>query len=186
MATAEGERDCPVVGKRAKRPIQAGVYSIVCRPTGERYIGASKNLSQRRSSHFTRLRGRHHLNRRLQSLFDQHGESSFVWEVDELIPPGSDLESRLRKAELRCLLKAASTAPGLLLTRPDTPYRETAKARRTPIVLLREFKQFCLARGLDYQGEIEQAIRVRVSEISGRPPALPDTPAPKKPKRKGK
>ena len=61
--------------------MKSGVYEIVCRITGKRYIGSSATLGKRKESHLYSLRrGRHH-SVKLQRAWDKYGEDSFVFNV---------------------------------------------------------------------------------------------------------
>lgn len=60
-----------------------GVYCIRNTVTGERYVGGTAGMKNRRANHFTRLRCGKHSNASLQTSWNQHGESSFAFEVLE-------------------------------------------------------------------------------------------------------
>lgn len=64
--------------KRLSRP---GVYQIVNKITGQRYIGSSKNLYKRWKKHQSQLRLQRHENRRLQASYDLHGPAAFHYGV---------------------------------------------------------------------------------------------------------
>lgn len=58
----------------------SGVYKIVCKPTGQLYIGsAAKTFRQRRDRHFTDLRNNKHHSFRLQAAWNEYGEEAFVF-----------------------------------------------------------------------------------------------------------
>jgi len=77
-----------------------GVYAIINRVTGEKYIGQSKNISRRYQMHLTDLRSGDHANRNLQRAFIQYGEDSFGLETLESSPVDN-----LALAELRWISK---------------------------------------------------------------------------------
>lgn len=66
-------------------PQTSGIYKIVCLPTGKLYIGSSDNLRVRSLSHWAYLRGQRHANAYLQNAWNKYGESSFAFEIIELI-----------------------------------------------------------------------------------------------------
>ncbi len=63
----------------------AGVYEIVCRATGVRYVGESVEVETRLKRHLRELRAGSHGNPYLQAAFARYGESQFatgiLWEV---------------------------------------------------------------------------------------------------------
>lgn len=61
--------------------MSAGVYKIVCKPTGEVYVGsAAKSFRTRRKRHWTDLRRGVHHNFKLQRAWKTYGESEFAFE----------------------------------------------------------------------------------------------------------
>jgi hypothetical protein len=58
-----------------------GIYVITCRPTGQRYVGKSTNINVRWYHHRTTLQEGRGVNRRLQSLWNQHGPEAFSFRV---------------------------------------------------------------------------------------------------------
>ena len=63
-----------------------GIYKIVCTPTGQCYIGYSRDINNRYYSHKRSLIGRRHSNSKLQFLWDRFGEEAFDLEVIEMCP----------------------------------------------------------------------------------------------------
>lgn len=65
--------------------MNSGVYHILHKASGRRYIGSSRQLSVRLQSHRAALRaGRHHCPR-LQRAWSRDGEEAFLFEVLELV-----------------------------------------------------------------------------------------------------
>jgi group I intron endonuclease len=64
----------------------AGVYALTNTITNRRYVGSTKDLSNRRASHFWQMRANRHKNRLIQADFDQHGADSFRFDVLEYAP----------------------------------------------------------------------------------------------------
>ena len=61
----------------------SGIYEIVNRENGKRYIGSAVHLERRKTEHFGNLRKGKHRNRHLQSAYAKYGENSFVFSVLE-------------------------------------------------------------------------------------------------------
>jgi group I intron endonuclease len=62
-----------------------GIYSILCIPTGQRYIGQAKDITKRFKQHKARLGKGCHPNYKLQGLWNRHGPNLFVFsEIEEL------------------------------------------------------------------------------------------------------
>jgi group I intron endonuclease len=74
--------------------VTSGIYLITCIPTGDTYIGKSKNLSQRWCQHRSDLRANTHNNPKLQELYNAHGWKMFEMTLLELIPEKDSLETR--------------------------------------------------------------------------------------------
>lgn len=68
-------------------PHASGIYKITCTPTGKIYIGSSTDIAQRWNEHRSQIRRKIHPNARLQNAWDKYGESNFILEVVELVPP---------------------------------------------------------------------------------------------------
>lgn len=59
----------------------SGIYEIVNKNNGNRYIGSTRNFSTRKINHFSRLnRGVHH-SRHLQSAYELYGKDSFEYKI---------------------------------------------------------------------------------------------------------
>ena len=72
--------------------IPPGVYEILNKETDWRYIGESKKPIQRRSEHWTKLRGGYHENPNLQQDYNKFGEDAFVFEILECPKPDALLD----------------------------------------------------------------------------------------------
>lgn len=71
---------------------RSGIYSIVNKINGYRYIGQSKNVTIRLSQHKTLLRNNHHIYRNgdlslLQKAWNKYGEDSFKFTIIEFCDP---------------------------------------------------------------------------------------------------
>jgi len=67
----------------ANLPEEAGVYEVVCLPTGERYIGGTSNFKTRVRMHRHRARSLKHTPR-FNAAWAKHGEHAFRMRVIEV------------------------------------------------------------------------------------------------------
>jgi hypothetical protein len=68
-----------------ERPTERGVFSFRCVPTGERWVGSSRDLyASRNSLPFTLRLGRHR-ERTLQAAWNAHDEGAFQFEVLQVL-----------------------------------------------------------------------------------------------------
>lgn len=63
----------------------SGIYSITNEVNNKVYIGSSKNIFNRKSQHYSELRGNYHANRFLQRAWNKYGEHSFKFEIVEVV-----------------------------------------------------------------------------------------------------
>lgn len=61
----------------------SGIYQILNKVNGKRYVGSSINLEARWGAHLRSLRRGQHCNPHLQCAFDKYGEECFAFEVLE-------------------------------------------------------------------------------------------------------
>lgn len=66
----------------------AVIYQITNMANGKYYIGSAESFARREWQHKNDLRRGVHKNPRLQSAWNKYGESAFVFEVLEVVPPG--------------------------------------------------------------------------------------------------
>lgn len=86
----------------AKVKNQPGVYKIECLPTGELYIGSSRNLMERKYDHYKKLRNGQQRNKNLLARYQEYGESNIVFTVLAYIPV--ELRQKYSKKELESIL----------------------------------------------------------------------------------
>jgi hypothetical protein len=96
---------------------RAGVYAIVCEPTGEVYVGATIDLDARRPHHMSALKYRRHSCKRLQSLHDAHGADAFRWEELEVVTLAERLTEALGDAEVAWMARLLEERPGSVVNR---------------------------------------------------------------------
>lgn len=65
--------------------VVSGIYTITNLVNNKIYIGSAINLSNRKSTHFYKLRNNTHGNPHLQNAFNKYKEENFVFEVLELV-----------------------------------------------------------------------------------------------------
>ena len=73
---------------------QQGTYQIVCKTTGQRYIGATwgkAGFKQRWGGHLSLLRRGLHNNPSLQAAWALYGESDFHWGILDVLPADKGL-----------------------------------------------------------------------------------------------
>ena len=72
-----------------ERKVPVGIFAIRCRPTGETWVGASRNLDGQRNSSFFGLRLGSHRNREMQKAWNaEGGEAAFEFSIVELLEDG--------------------------------------------------------------------------------------------------
>lgn len=61
--------------------LNCGIYKIENKINQKLYIGSAKNLSNRKSKHFSDLKKNNHDNKRLQNSYNKYGEKNFKFEI---------------------------------------------------------------------------------------------------------
>ncbi|WP_340644134.1 GIY-YIG nuclease family protein [Phenylobacterium sp.] len=86
-----------------ERKVPTGIFSLRCEPTGETWIGLSRNLDGAANSVLLGLRMGSHRNKTMQAAWTAHGGDSFTYTVvesleEDLSPIGKEdwLKTRLR------------------------------------------------------------------------------------------
>lgn len=64
---------------------RAGIVSLTCTATAQRWIGISRNLDKQQNGLFFRLRLNGFPNKDAQTAWNAHGESAFVYDIVEEI-----------------------------------------------------------------------------------------------------
>jgi group I intron endonuclease len=97
----------------------SGIYQILCKATGERYIGSSGNIQARIREHIYDLRHLIHINYMLMASWVRNGEETFDFSVLEIVNDTSLLFEREQywldqlKPELNIATSADRSAYGL-------------------------------------------------------------------------
>ena len=117
---------------------QPGLYEIVSRSTGRRYIGESENVLERLGKHVSTLRNGNHDCLALQTDWNRLGSDDFIFRALSLGPGWSDRRLRITK-ELTLLAEhpigAVYNTPGIfnvcrILEINGTRYHSVAAAAR--------------------------------------------------------
>jgi hypothetical protein len=96
------EKDYDVM-KRKMKNMTGGIYTIKNKKENKIYVGQSIMIEQRRTQHFTDLRGKRHPNKQLQEDFNRLGEESFEHQVYQEVDKDDVLLIKLK--ELETMLK---------------------------------------------------------------------------------
>jgi group I intron endonuclease len=102
----------------------AGVYQIKNLVNGKIYIGSSVTLSVRYSTHLKNLRQGTHVNPKLQSSWNKHGETSFEFSVLEYCDPKETFEMEQSYIDILKPTYNISLSVGV----PNTPKAGTPEA----------------------------------------------------------
>jgi hypothetical protein len=68
-----------------ERKAQPGVFAVRCAPTGEVWVGTSRNLDQQQNREWFALKQGAHMNRALRAAWSEHGEAAFSFEPLEMV-----------------------------------------------------------------------------------------------------
>lgn len=83
----DGETD-PVI------PQSSGIYEIVCKVNGRRYVGSAVNLDKRWRLHYRQLNDGVHYNQHLQRAWNKYGPGAFFFKVVEHVEDSDTLIQR--------------------------------------------------------------------------------------------
>lgn len=76
---------------------EMGVISMQCKATGEIFADISKDLQRAFNSHRFRLSAALHSSRRLQELWNEHGEEGFEYKVESTLKYDNQDEDQTAK-----------------------------------------------------------------------------------------
>ena len=102
----------------------AGIYAIVNRETGDRYVGSTGDLLEREQGHLSRLRHNRHPNPHLQAAWNKYGETAFEFVVLEEVAPELLLQAEQGHINQRAEYNI------LPLAGRSTGYTHTAEGKR--------------------------------------------------------
>lgn len=61
-----------------ERPLQAGIFAVVCKPTGQRWISSTRNLDKQQNGVWFQLRMGNHMNKSLQAHGTRMAKRTFL------------------------------------------------------------------------------------------------------------
>jgi len=89
-----------------------GVYAVRCAVAGKVWVAASRNLDRQQNGTMFQLRGNGHPNKTMQSLWNAHGERTFVFEaLEEVTDENPLLIDALLKERTAHWLKVLNAKP---------------------------------------------------------------------------
>ena len=97
------------------RKVEPGIYAVRCVPTGEAWVGGTRELATRQSGIWFSLRQGSHREPTMQAAWTAHGAEAFVFETLEVIDDEGmgDLGRKSALAERRAAWCEALGAKGL-------------------------------------------------------------------------
>lgn len=87
-----------------RRP-EMGVISLKCKATGESFLGISTDTKADFNSNRAKLAMNYHPNKRLQALWNEHGEDGFICSVLKTLEykdPAEDQTAKLEALRAQC------------------------------------------------------------------------------------
>lgn len=88
-----------LVAAYKERKTIAGVFAVICNATGQAWVGTSRHIDTQQNGLWFTLRMGAHLNRPLQAVWTEHGESAFRFEQLDRLP--EDTSDMARDTELK-------------------------------------------------------------------------------------
>jgi hypothetical protein len=70
--------------------MKCGIYEIINKINGKKYIGSSSNLNYRKNSHFRDLKNNKHHCKYLQNSYNKYGNENFTFNIIEIINYNED------------------------------------------------------------------------------------------------
>lgn len=69
-----------------------GIYQIICKTTGKKYIGSTwRGFSQRFKRHKRELQKNRHSSPKLQNAWNKYGENDFLFQIIDILEKDADL-----------------------------------------------------------------------------------------------
>lgn len=87
------DRKAAVAAYKERKTV-AGIFAVLCRPTGQRWIGRAPDLSTIENRLWFTLRQRANPHRSLQAAWDEHGPEAFAVEELERLAEEEDVYLR--------------------------------------------------------------------------------------------
>ena len=100
----EKQRRREIANAYKEKKVVQGVFAVRCAPTGQTWLGLSRNLEAQQNSIWFSLRMGSNSNKPMQAAWKQHGEEAFELSTVEVVDT-EKLSPYLRQALLRDRLK---------------------------------------------------------------------------------
>ena len=81
----EKQRRREIANAYKEKKVVQGVFAVRCAPTGETWLGLSRNLPAQQNSIWFSLRVGSHRNKAMQAAWKEHGEAAFELSTIELV-----------------------------------------------------------------------------------------------------
>ena len=129
---------------------QPGIYKITCTANNGFYVGSCKRFKERYRGHLASLRRGTHHSKKMQNCFNKHGETSFVFEVLEVMEGSTELERQTREQwyldSLWCanILNIRKKADKVVYRKPvSQEFKDQARERAlaNPAMIASRFKE---------------------------------------------
>jgi len=92
------DRKAVIAAYKERKAIPA-IYAVRCVPTGEEWLGESRNIEAQQNGTWFALRQGAHLNRGVQAAWNTHGPDGFAFEVVERL--AEEENPQFLRAELK-------------------------------------------------------------------------------------
>ncbi len=97
----EKQRRRDIINDYKEKKVAKGVFAVRCAPSGQTWLGLSRNLDAQQNSIWFSLRIGSHRNKAMQAAWKEYGEAAFELSIIELVD-ADDLspymiESRLKE-----------------------------------------------------------------------------------------
>lgn len=145
---------------------RCGVYQVLCRSTGHRYIGSSEDIDARWLSHKADLRrGKHH-NKALQYAWTLFGETDFELSLIESVKT-EDLQTR----ELHYVIELKPEFNALQIPgkRSEGRKKKISTTLRLPEELFHQMQEFCRIFRISQTDLMEKSVLEYVEKHGYRP-----------------
>jgi hypothetical protein len=97
----EKQRRRDIINDYKEKKVAKGVFAVRCAPSGQTWLGLSRNLDAQQNSIWFSLRIGSHRNKAMQAAWKEHGEAAFELSIVELVDTGELTgymsESRLKE-----------------------------------------------------------------------------------------
>lgn len=129
---------------------EPGIYKITCTTNQYFYVGSCKEFKRRLRGHLASLRKGTHHSKKMQNVFNKHGEDSFVFEVLEVMIGSTEFDRQLKEQiyldDLWCseIMNIRKKSDKVAYRKPvsdETKAKMSLKAKTNPNCVASQFKQ---------------------------------------------